>query len=122
VYGFSKVNTNNLLPFGVLQHGAGEVRYLFNLGQRTEPYVTAGAGGLAFGNEWHVETFGVASFGGGGFEVQLSRTTVVGVALTYRPMLIFAWTDQAGQARDTGLAHYWGLEVTMEAREAVASH
>ena len=121
-YSLAKLDTNGLLRVGVLQQVGGEMRYLLNLGVRTEPYVMGGVGALAFGNEWGAETWGLTPFGGLGFEVQLSRTTVVGMAATYRPMLFFEWTDRAGQQRETGLAHFWGLSVIMEARDALGSH
>ncbi len=121
-YSLAKLDTQGLMRVGVLQQLNGEMRYLLNLGQRTEPYVTSGIGGVAFGNEWDAEAWGVTTFGGIGFEVQLSRTTVVGMAATYRPMLFFEWTDRAGQQRDTGVAHFWGLAIALEARDALGSH
>ncbi|HQK17195.1 MAG TPA: hypothetical protein PLJ27_07065 [Polyangiaceae bacterium] len=121
-YSLAKLDTQGLMRLGVLQQLGGEMRYLLDFGLRTEPYLTAGLGGLAFGNEWHAEAWGLASFGGAGFEVQLSRTTIVGLAATYRPMLFFEWTDRAGQHRDTGVAHFWGLALTLEAREPLGSH
>jgi len=121
-YSLAKLDTNGLMRVGILQQLNGEMRYLLNLGQRTEPYATSGFGGMVFGNEWGAEALGLTTFAGLGFEVQLSRTTVVGMAATYRPILFFDWTDRAGQHRDTGLAHFWGLSVTMEAREALGSH
>lgn len=121
-YEFDRVNTNSLMRMGVLQQLRGEMRFLFDFGQRTEPYITAGLGAAAFGNEWGVETGGVTTSFGAGFEVQLSRTTVVGAALMYRPVLLFGWTDRAGQLRDTGIAHFVGLEMVLEARQQLASH
>lgn len=121
-YSFAKLDTNGLMRLGVLQQANGEMRYLIDLGSRTEPYFTSGFGGVVFGNEWDVETGGLTSFLGAGFEVQLSRDTIVGMSAAYRPVLLFGWTDQAGQIRDTGVAHYWGIDVTMEARDALGSH
>lgn len=121
-YSLARLDTSGLMRLGVLQQLTGEMRYLLNLGQRTEPYVTSGAGGVVFGNEWGAEAWGLTTFGGAGFEVQLSRTTVVGMVATYRPILFFEWTDRAGQERDLGIAHFWGLAITMEAREALGSH
>ncbi|MDZ4063884.1 MAG: hypothetical protein U1E22_04370, partial [Coriobacteriia bacterium] len=121
-YSLAKLDTSGLMRLGVLQQLTGEMRYLLNLGQRAEPFVTSGVGGVVFGNEWGVEAWGLTTFGGAGFEVQLSRTTVVGMTATYQPFLFFEWTDRAGQQRDTGIAHFWGLAITMEARDALGSH
>ncbi|PIE06182.1 MAG: hypothetical protein CSA75_00855 [Sorangium cellulosum] len=121
-YSLAKLDTKGLMRVGILQQLRAEVCYLFNLGQRTEPYVAAGIGGLSFGNEWAAEGLGLTTFAGLGFEIQLSRTTVVGLAANYRPMFFFEWTDKAGQVRESGVAHFWGLEVKMEARDALGSH
>ncbi len=121
-YGFSKLETNGLMRLGILQQAAAETRYLLALGQRTEPYVAGGLGAVAFGNEWWVDTGGVAAHVGAGFEVQLERTTVVGMYLSYRPTLLFGWTDRAGQDRTAGVAHFVGLDVVMEARQPLRTH
>ncbi len=121
-YGFSKIDTSGLMRMGVLQSLSGELRYLVGLGQRTEPYLLGTLGGVALGNEWGIEAAGAQLGLGAGFEVQLARTTVVGLSLAYRPFLLFGWTDRAGQDRPTGVAHYLGLDVVMEAREPLRTH
>jgi opacity protein-like surface antigen len=121
-YEFARIDTSSLLRLGVLQQLRAEMRYYVDLGLRTEPYLTSGLGAVAFGNEWGIDTAGVTSFAGVGFEVQLSRTTVVGADLVYRPLLLFGWQDRAHQLRDTGVASYLGLEVVLEAREPLGSH
>lgn len=122
VYGFSKVETNGLMRLGVMQHLGAEMRYMVTLGERTEPYFTAGVSAVGLGNEWGLQTGGLSAQVGTGFEVQLSRTTVVGMAFSYRPTLLFGWTDPAGQARPAGVAHFLGLDVVMEAREPLRTH
>ena len=121
-YEFDRIDTSSLMRLGILQQLRGEMRYLFDLGLRTEPYFTSGLGVAGFGNEWGLETWGLTTFLGAGFEVQLSRTTVVGIGMAYRPVLLFGWTDKADQVRNTGVAHYLGIELTMEAREQIGSH
>ncbi len=121
-YGFSKLETSGLMRLGVLQHLGGEMRYMVTLGERTEPYFAAGLSALAFGNEWGIETFGLSTHAGLGFEIQLSRTTIVGMSLAYRPTLLFGWTDRASERRPTGVAHFLGLDIVMEAREPLRTH
>ena len=121
-YEFNRIDTSSLMRLGVLQQLRAEMRYYYNLGLRTEPYFTSGLGGVAFGNEWGVEAGGLSTYGGFGFEVQLSRENVVGAALVYRPLLLFGWTDHAEQHRDTGIAHFVGLDIVLEAREPLGSH
>lgn len=121
-YEFNRVDTSGLMRLGVLQQLRVEMRHYLRLTQQWEPYVTSGLGVAGLGNEWGVEAAGLTSFGGFGLEVQLSRTTVVGAAAVYRPVLLFAWTDRAHQHRDTGVAHFIGLELVLEAREALGAH
>ena len=52
-------------------------------GLDTQPFATAGAGAVAYGNEWSVDTYGPTAFLGIGVESQLSRRTVVGLSLAY---------------------------------------
>jgi hypothetical protein len=121
-YEFNRVDTSGLMRLGVLQQLRIEMRHYMRLGQVWEPYVASGLGVAALGNEWAAEAAGLTSFGGFGLEIQLSRTTVVGAAAVYRPVLLFSWTDRAQQHRDTGVAHFVGLELILEAREALGSH
>ncbi len=116
-YEFVRLDTNSLMRLGVLQQLRGEGRYVVDLGQRTAPYVSAGVGGVVMGNEWGVESGGVSASWGLGFETQITRTTVVGAAFVHRPILFFGWVDGTGQARGTGITHFAGLEVILEARE-----
>lgn len=121
-YEFNRIDTRSLMRLGILQQARAEMRYYLNLGLRIEPYFTSGLGAVVFGNEWGVETFGATTFAGLGFEVQLSRTTVVGAALIYRPILLAGWTDRADQHRPVGIAHFLGFEVVLEDREPLGIH
>ena len=121
-YSLVKLDTQGLMRMGLLQQIHGEFRYLVNLGQQIEPYLTSGVGGVVFGDEWSVDTWGLAGSAGVGIELQLSRTMVVGMAASYRPILFFAWTDHGGQQRNTGVSHFWGLSFMFEAREALGIH
>jgi hypothetical protein len=78
-----------------------------------------------YGNEWGTDTGGLTTFLGAGLEFELSRTTVVGGAIAYRPFLFRGWTDSAGQRRADkylgfGLAHIIALELVLEVREPLA--
>ena len=74
-----------------------------------------------YGNEWGSETGGITTFLGLGFELQLSRTAVVGAGVAYRPFLFRGWTDSVNQRRADrylgfGLAHVIALELVFEIR------
>lgn len=114
-----KIETNGLMRMGVLQQLAGEFRYLFRLGYRTEPFVMGGLGANLFGNEGGAEAFGITVFAAAGAEMQISRSLLVGLMALYRPILFLGWKDAAGQQRDTGVNHFWGLGLMINAREAL---
>jgi hypothetical protein len=89
---------------------------MLELGYRTVPFATFGAGGVAYGNELGVETGGGTAFVGLGAEVQLSRLAVLGLCARYQPMLFAGFTDTAGYDRTFGVAHYGALELQLEIR------
>lgn len=115
-YQFVKMDSANLYRLGIFQQLRGEMRYHPDLGYRTAPYATWGLGAVAYGNEWGVDTAGAAVFGGGGVDFEVSRFAVIGFGFTYRPTLIAGWTDTTGQVRNTGVAHFVGLEFQLELR------
>jgi hypothetical protein len=118
-YQFAKMDSSNLYRLGIFQQLRFEARYLPDFGTRAAPYATAGLGALAYGNEWGVETGGALLFAGLGVEIELSRTALVGFGIVYRPMLIAGWTDTAGAVRDTGVAHFLGVEFQFEIRSEI---
>ena len=89
---------------------------MFDLGYRTTPYATWGAGGVVYGNEWGVETGGGTFLAGIGAEVQLSRLAMIGVALVYQPVVLAGWKDTANYVRAAGVAQYLRLELQVEIR------
>lgn len=121
-YEASRHDSSNLLRLAILQQIRAESRYYFDYGTITTPYLGAGVGAVLYGTEWGTDTGGVSAFLGLGAELQLSRATVVGAALGYRPMLFRGWTDSAGQRRADrflgfGLAHSVVLEFVLEVRQ-----
>jgi hypothetical protein len=121
-YEFSRQESSNLLRLGILQQLRAELRHYFLEGGRLAPYAALGAGGALFGNEWGADTGGAVAFLGGGVEFQVSRTTVLGAALGYRPLLLRKWRDAAGQVRadetlGVGLSHLVGGELIFEIRD-----
>lgn len=115
-YQFSKTDSSNLYRLGSLQQLRVEMRYMLDLGYRFSPYATWGLGGLIYGNEFGAETGGGAVFGGIGFEFQISRLAVLGMALAYQPTVFAGWTDTADFERDTGMAQMLRLELQLELR------
>jgi hypothetical protein len=119
-YQVSRTDSSNLYRLATLQQLRCEMRYMLDVGYRTVPYATWGAGAVAYGNELGVETGGGTAFAGLGVEVQLSRLAVLGVAARYQPMLFAGFTDTAGFERSWGLAHYGTLELQLEIRREVS--
>jgi hypothetical protein len=115
-YAFAKLDSSNLYRLGIFQQAWAEMRWLPDTGYRAAPYATWGLGGVAYGNEWGVETGGAMLFGGGGVQFEVSRLAVVGLGFVYKPTLIAGWTDTADIKRPIGVAHFLGLEVQLEVR------
>ncbi|HHH11324.1 MAG TPA: hypothetical protein ENK23_04540 [Sorangium sp.] len=115
-YQFSKTDSSNLYNLGILQQLRAEMRYMLDMGFRTSPFATWGIGGVVYGNEWGVETGGGTLFGGVGFETELSRLALLGLAVVYQPVLLAGFTDTAQHARPLGLAQFVRVELQFEIR------
>jgi hypothetical protein len=124
-YEFSRLAASNLLRLPILQQLRAEARYEPNRASRVIPYFAFGVGVTAYGNEWGVDTGGIVGMVGPGVALQLSRTSLVGAALSYRPLVLSGWTDSAGERRADsfggfGAAHMVALELTFEIRSALS--
>lgn len=123
-YEFSRHDSSSVLRLAILQQLRGEMRYYLDSGRRTTPFLSAGVGAHLYGSDWAASTGGPLATLGGGVEFELSATTVVGAALSYRMLFPRGWTDAAGQRRADGLfgfglAHLLGLELILEVRDPV---
>jgi hypothetical protein len=99
-----------------------EARYYYLQNKRLVPYAALAFGGALYGNEWGSDTGGILAFLGIGVEYQVSRTSVVGAALGYRPIVFRRFQDRAGQVRSDelfgfGFTHMVGLELVFEVRD-----
>jgi hypothetical protein len=124
-YQFTRMDSSNLLRLGILQQLRGEARYYLDRGNRLTPYGTLGFGAAFYGNEWKVSSGGATLSAGLGLEFQITQSTVMGVALSYRSFLFHQWKDSTGQVRADeylgfGFAHTVGLELTLELRSPLA--
>jgi hypothetical protein len=52
-------------------------------------------------------------------EVELSGKTALGVSLGYRPVYLHAFVDSSTLSHDAGIAHFVGLELALEAQDAL---
>jgi hypothetical protein len=116
-YELSRQNPEQLYRLATLQQLRGEARYYVPTGRDTTPYVSTGLGVAFYGNEWGADTLAPSAFLSLGAEFQVSRRTVVGVALAYRLMYFTAFTDSSGADRDAGIAQLVGLDLLLEARD-----
>lgn len=123
-YEASRHNSSNLLRLAILQQLRGELRHYVDLRRNLTPYATAGLGGAVYGNEFSLQTGAFTAFLGLGGEYQLSRTTVVGAAVVYRPLLFRRWTDGGIRWADRylgfGLAHAVALDIVLELRQPLS--
>lgn len=115
-YGFSKLDSNNLFRLGILQQLRGEARYFVDFGSRVVPYLHWGLGTVLYGNEWRADTGGFLAVAGGGVEFELTRFAVIGLSVLYQPTVLVGYTDDTGQARETGISQFFRLELNVELR------
>jgi hypothetical protein len=115
-YQFSKLDSNNLFRLGTFQQLRFETRYFLDFGSRISPYFEWGAGGCIYGNLFGADTGGAVLRGGGGMQVEITRFVVVGLGLSYQPVLLVGYTDTTKQVRDTGVTHFLHFEVVIELR------
>lgn len=120
-YELTKQDPNKLYRIALLQQARFEARYYFATARVTEPYVAASAGVSGYGNEWSIDSWGPSGSLGGGFEYQITRRTVVGLALAYRLLYLSGFVDTARTPRDGGVAQLMGLDLVLEQRDAVVS-
>jgi hypothetical protein len=118
-YELSKQDPNKLFRLAILQQARAEGRYYFVSGRDTEPYIATGVGVAGYGNEWTIDTWGPSAFLGLGLETQITRKTVVGVALAYRLLYFQRFTDTTGAPRDAGVAQLVGLDFVLEQRDPI---
>jgi hypothetical protein len=121
-YEFSRQDPSNLIRLAILQQLRADARYYFERAARLAPYAAGSFGGALYGNEWRADTGGLTAFVGAGIEFQVSRTTLVGAALGYRPLVLREWVDSAQQLRANdlfgfGVAHLVALELIFEVRD-----
>ncbi len=116
-YEFSKQDAREIYRLAVLQQLRVEGRFYFlDVRRDTQPYLLGNVGAVAYGNEWSIDTGGGGAGVGIGTETQISKTTLFGVALTYRALYTAAFFDGA-RHRDAGPVQMFGLELVLEARD-----
>ncbi len=116
-YEFSKQNPDSLYRLAILQQARFETRYYLDTGHDVEPMLLGGAGIAGYGNEWNVDTGGPLAFLGAGAELQITRRTVVGLALSYRGIYLGPFTDSSGSHREGGISSFVSLDLILEQRD-----
>ena len=116
-YELSKQDGNTLYQLAILQQLRGEARYYFLNGHVLAPYLGGSAGIAGYGNEWAINTFGPDGGITLGLEAQVSRGTVVGLALNYRVIYFRSFVDSADDTRAASVAQLFGLDIQLEVRD-----
>jgi len=121
-YEFSRQDSANLLRLAILQQLRAELRFHLVPAMRLSPYLGASVGGVVYGNEWGLDTWGWASALGGGLEIQVTPIILIDISLHYRQIFLRRWTDSGGQERAAGplgfgLAHVIAFEFGFEIRD-----
>jgi hypothetical protein len=120
-YELSKQDPANLYRFATLQQARAEARWYYSTPFDTYPYVTASSGAAAYGDEWAIDTYGPIESIGIGVESQVSRRIVVGLALSYRALLLKDFVDSSGDVRGTSFVQMVGIELSLEERSPVTT-
>lgn len=120
-YELTKQDPNKLYRIALLQQARVEGRYYLRTHKVTEPYAALGLGVAGYGNEWAVDTWGPAGFVGVGIEYQVTRRTLIGVALAYRLLYFSRFVDTSTANRAPGIAQLVGLELVLEQRDSVVT-
>lgn len=118
-YELTKQDPNKLYRIALLQQARAEGRYYLMTARVTEPYAAVSVGVAGYGNEWAIDTWGPGGSIGGGLEYQITRRTVVGIALAYRLLYFSRFTDTAGAERSPGIAQLFGVDLVLEQRDAI---
>lgn len=116
-YEFSKQDPNQLYRLAILQQLRVETRYYVVTRRIVEPYFAGGLGAAAYGNAWTADVWGALGFLGIGVELQVTRTRVVGLGVSYRGLYTGRFTDTAGTSRSPGVAQILGIDLVLEARD-----
>lgn len=119
-YQVSRTDSSNLYRLPTLQQLRLELRYVFDLGYRTTPFIASGLGAVTYGDEFGAETGGGTAFAGVGVELQLSRLAALGMSMRDQPMLFAGFIDTAGHERPWGVAHYASAGLYLELRREVS--
>jgi hypothetical protein len=121
-YELSKQDPSNLYRFATLQQLRAEARWYLDTGRDIYPYVTAGSGVATYGDEWNIDTYGPVETVGIGVEAQVSRRTVVGLAVSYR-FLVFNDHLSSGSTYESGasVVQIVGLDLFVEERAPIVS-
>jgi hypothetical protein len=115
-YEFSKQDAHKSIDLAILQQVRVEMRYYLPVPGAYRPFLTVGAGGVGYGSSWGLDSVGGMALVGAGLEVEFSRSTLMLLNLSYRPILLANWRDSALLDRPTGVLSLIGLELGFEQR------
>jgi hypothetical protein len=118
-YELSKQEPDKLYQLGILQQARGELREYFPTGHRTTPFALLAVGLAGYGNEWSIDTWGPSATLGAGIEVEVSGGLLLDVSACYRPIYLQHYVDSSTLSHDAGISQFVGLELAIEAQEAL---
>ncbi len=116
-YELSKQDPTKLYRLAILQQLRFEARRYWLHGKETQPVLALGIGLAGYGNEWGISTGGPVGFIGVGVESQVQNGPVLGFTIGYRPLFLVRFADETGHTHGPGIAHMFGIELALEARD-----
>jgi len=115
-YEFSKQDAHKSIDLAILQQVRAEIRYFLPVPGAYRPFLTVGAGAVGYGSKWALDTVGGMVLVGFGLEVEFTRSSLMSLILSYRPIVLTNWRGSTLLDRPTGVLSLVGLEVGFEQR------
>lgn len=116
-YEFSKHDPSQLYRLAILQQLRFEARYYLLTSTKLQPFLLGAAGVNVYGNLWGVDTGGAGASLGVGVEAQVGYAAAFGLSIGYRALGFTSFTDSADNSRAGGIAHVFGIDLSLETRE-----
>lgn len=116
-YEFSKHDPSQLYRLAILQQLRFEARYYLLTSTKLQPFLLGAAGVNVYGNLWGVDTGGPGASVGIGVEAQVGYAAAFGLSIGYRALGFTSFTDSADNRREGGVAHVFGIDLSLETRE-----
>jgi hypothetical protein len=116
-YQLTRRDPAKLYRLATLQEARIELRRYQDSGKVLRAFAQLGLGASIYGDLWGADTYGAHAQVAVGAELELSRQTVLVLAIDYRVTGLAAFVDSTNSRRDAGGVQMFGLRIALEGRE-----